>query len=603
MNIKTKLKVSKKTKINVSTKAGISESWLPALLRIVAAANIGVLLIQISNLLGFYLVEIFDPNVQLFTPITPAKIAVLVVCAICATAMGFEEIWFGGLSARKEEQRVRQKLMCKAFEMQLPVKKEIGSMVNLYTDSIERFCEYRQVYVGPTKAVLILPFLVLIYVMIFVDWLTGLVLIVVCPLIPLAIIGFMRIFSARSKRSRKQRAKLSAKYLEALQTLTTLRLFGAAAAKEKELRLEGEKNRLTIMRILAGNQIVIIIMDSLFSILLTCMAVFLAVWRVQTGAIGISATLQIVFLSVLLLEPLQQVAGFFYIGMGGKAAQRALRAYQQQLDEGIADNSRRLQALENAEATIKTDTKLRLDNHELEEKSAPSIVIKDLDFAYDSRVPVLKAVNLKVSSGQKVVLVGESGGGKTTLLHLVQGRLEPNKGSVEVDQKSAYTSAHSETNPIALVSQKTWLFSGTIADNLRVAKVDATETQMWEALEKAGVADFIKTLPKLLETPVGEDGNYLSGGQAQRLSLARAFLSGRKLLVLDEPTSQLDADTERQFIETLAGIGGEYTVLIVTHRYQLLKIADAAYRVTNGELCPVDTQDLLAKYVDSVSGE
>lgn len=595
MNIKIKPKPVKNIKITLNTEAGIYESRLPALLRIIAAANMAVLLIKIANLLGCYLIDRFNLGVSAPKEIPNSTIFVLLVSAICAAAMGFGEIWFGGLSARKEEQRLRQKLMYKAFSLRLPVRKEIGSMVNLYTDSIERFCEYRQVYLGPTKAALILPFLVLSYITVCVDWVTGLVLILMCPLIPLIIAGFMKLFAARSKRSREQRAKLSAKYLEALQTLTTLRLFGAADAKEKELKIEGEKNRRTIMRILAGNQIVIIIMDSLFSVLFTCMAVFLAGWRVQSGVIWIGEALQIVFLSVLLLEPLQQVAGFFYIGMGGKAAQRALSAYQQQMDSGIADSNQRLDNLENNQAQ---ENQLAGNGNEGESSQYPMVVIKDLHFAYDSSIPVLKDVNLEIPVGHKVVLVGESGGGKTTLLHLLQGRLEADRGSITIAGKSAYSSARSQSNPIALVSQKTWLFTGTIADNLRVAKADASETQMWESLEKAGVADFIRSLPKKLETSIGEDGNCLSGGQAQRLSLARAFLSGRKLLVLDEPTSQLDADTEKQFMQTLMGIGAEYTILLVTHRYQLLGIADVVYSVSEGKVRAVNAEELLDEYVE-----
>lgn len=611
MSIKNKPILSQNKGIVISTESGISEARLLALLRIIRVINIGVILVQIANLFGIYLVSIFNPAAQTNQGVSTSTILVLAISVICAAGMGFAEIWFSGLSARKEEQLLRQKLMRKAFEAQLPVKKEIGAMVNLYTDSIERFCEYRQIYLGPTKAALTLPFLVLIYLMIFVDWLSALVLILMCPLIPLAIIGFMRLFSARSKRSRKQRANLSAKYLEALQTLSTLRLFGAAAAKEQELKAEGEKNRLTIMRILAGNQIVIIFLDGLFSILLTCMAVFLAVWRFQNGAIWIGDALQIIFLSVLLLEPLHQVSGFFYIGMGGKAAQRALSAYQQQLNTKIVENDRRLKKAESGETEVRNEIGDKAERDRTGEnpaafmssEQAPSLKIKDLDFAYDSRLPVLQKVNLEIPAGDKVVLIGQSGGGKTTLLHLLQGRLEPDRGSIEVAGKPAYLCTRDKANPIALVSQKTWLFTGTILDNLRVAKADASETEIWESLEKAGVADFIRGLPRGLETLVGEDGNYLSGGQAQRLSLARAFLSGRKLLILDEPTSQLDFDTEAQFIETLASIGTDYTVLIVTHRYQLLRVADTAYQLASGELRQLDVQKLLTDYAGNVNGE
>ena len=201
---------------------------------------------------------------------------------------------------------------------------------------------------------------------------------------------------------------------------------------------------------------------------------------------------------------------------------------------------------------------------------------------------MLSDVDLTVARGEHVALIGPSGAGKSTLLALASGDLLPAAGTVRVGGIASTAATQDEVRATgALVAQSTWLFAGTIADNLRLADPTATPERMWRALERANLAQEVRLMPAGLDTVVGENGMGLSGGQAQRVSLARAFLADRPLLLLDEPTSQVDLAGEAQIIEAIDRLAAGRTVLTVSHRAGALTGADRVIRVADGALTPV----------------
>jgi hypothetical protein len=157
------------------------------------------------------------------------------------------------------------------------------------------------------------------------------------------------------------------------------------------------------------------------------------------------------------------------------------------------------------------------------------------------------------------------------------GDLIPRSGQVTLREASAS------------VAQTTWLFTGTIADNLRIARPDATEADMWAALERARVADEIRRMPSGLDTQLGEQGLGISGGQAQRISLARAIISGRRIILLDEPTSHVDLASEREILAAIDDLGRDHTLIMVTHRTTTLRHMDRIITVNNGTLTADNT--------------
>lgn len=570
------------SKTPVISPAGVRASRIVAVLRMASAVFAGAALVGVAG--------IADGRESFAGPLA---------CACAAGLAAFAEILFGGHAARAEERRIRRSLLSRLFASRS--REDSGAhAVQLLTDNVERATEYRQIYLGSTLAALLIPFVVLAYISVSFDPVLGLTVMALCPLIPVLLAVFMRFFRKTSAKSRKERAVLAGKYLDAIRNLVTIRLLGAGPRIERQLKDQGERNRGAIMKLLAGNQLVIIVVDGLFSLILICATCTLAVVRFNAGAMTASQVLATVLLTALLIEPLAQVAGFFYIGMGGIASQRAIRAYidnhSDPSAEGAAaksgaagDAGANVDAATQAEAGASGDLGAEGDADEGGGPGAVGgvgcpVVVRNVSFDY-GRGEVLHGVDLAVASGSKIAVVGRSGGGKSTLMGLMGGMLRPARGSVLIDGKNlAFASAQEAAALTARVAQTTWLFTGTIADNLRLAKEDATPEEMWNALRGAQIADEIERMPEGIDTDVGEQGAFLSGGQAQRISIARALLSGRRILLLDEPTSQVDIESEARIVDALRSLGRDLTVVLVTHRSALLDVADKVYEMKDGML-------------------
>lgn len=211
--------------------------------------------------------------------------------------------------------------------------------------------------------------------------------------------------------------------------------------------------------------------------------------------------------------------------------------------------------------------------------------IKNLTFGYSDEA-VLEDTSLQIKVGEFIAIVGESGIGKTTLLRLIMSFMNDAKGSVFFyNQKGETVEANAATREfIAYVPQGNTLFSGTIRENIRMGKLDASEEEMIEALKLASAYEFIMELPKGLNTVIGERGHGLSEGQAQRISIARAFVRRAPFLILDEATSALDEETELEVLQGLNRLQPKPTCLIVTHRKSILRYCDREIKIENKKM-------------------
>lgn len=198
-----------------------------------------------------------------------------------------------------------------------------------------------------------------------------------------------------------------------------------------------------------------------------------------------------------------------------------------------------------------------------------AIDVTSLTFNYDGE-PVIENADFTIDKGDFVGICGRSGAGKTTLFKLLTGLYEPVSGSVSVRTVNGIKNADCLRSLISFVPQSNMLFSGSLRENITLLNPNATDEDIEEALKLACADEFVESLPAGLETKLGEDGSGISQGQAQRLAIARALLSGRKILLMDEATSSLDAETERRFIENLKAIDG-ITVLFITHKIEVLE--------------------------------
>ncbi|WP_136314294.1 ABC transporter ATP-binding protein/permease [Actinomyces procaprae] len=521
-----------------------------------------------------------------------AATAAALVSALCAAATQY----IAQVSAATEEGALRRQVLAHLFELgPARAADRSGATVTLLTDGAERVAAYRQTFLVPTTAAIASPLLVLALVGTAVDPLSAGVLAAAFIAVPALVVVLHRRLRRSSAASRAQRMRLSAEYLDAIQGLTTLVLARAAERRATDLEAFGEANRRAVMRLLAGNQLVILITDGLFSLFLVTAAAVLALIRLASGAIGLDGAIALVLISFILLQPLGRVGSFFYVGMGGMANQRALR--------------RVLARRRPAGAAPQPDPDDPAGPSTAAHTAAPMVSLRGVTAAWEPRpgepsgpgghpgsaahprpeppapVTVLADVNLEVAPGEHLAVVGPSGAGKSTLISLIAGDLLPAAGTVRVAGTAATATTQDAIRAAsAVVTQSTWLFTGTIADNLRLADPTATDERMWQALAAANLASEVRALPEGLHTDVGERGSRLSGGQAQRLSLARAFLADRPLLLLDEPTSQVDLDAEAAILDAIERLSVGRTVITVSHRSGALTAADRVVRVEGGGL-------------------
>lgn len=421
-----------------------------------------------------------------------------------------------------------------------------GRLVSTGTDGAAKIAALRGSFSAALVGAGTSPLIVLAVIGLVIDWLVAalLLLLIILALVAVGVFGHQ--FRHISAGYRAQSRRLAGEFLDALRGLKTVSLFGQTAREAARLDEESERQRRSVMRLLLGNQIVLLIVDVFFygGVIggATAMGVSLGI----TGRLGPGDVVALVLLALLLTAPLDYIGQFFYIGMTGRAAEREAAG----LIGPSAPPSRP------AAPAIRS--------------TGVSCSLRDVHLTYPDRTgPVLSGLSIAIAAGETVALVGPSGSGKSTVLALLSGDLRPDTGEIEFDGAVADPRRHT-----AVMHQDTHLFIGSIAHNLRLALPEASDSDLWSALDRAHLGDEIRELPLGLDTPVGEFGASLSGGQRQRLSLARALLRDAPVLILDEPTSHIDAHSESLISQTIAAEAGQKTVVLASHSTELLHLAD-----------------------------
>jgi ABC-type multidrug transport system fused ATPase/permease subunit len=224
---------------------------------------------------------------------------------------------------------------------------------------------------------------------------------------------------------------------------------------------------------------------------------------------------------------------------------------------------------------------------------AGAVRFEEVTFTYQDQ-PTLRALSITAEPGQTVALVGSTGAGKTTVLSLLARFYEIDSGRITIDGRDiSQVAKASLREQLAYVTQEPFLFNGTVRENLLLARREATEEQLWSALDAAHAAEFVRELPERLDTNVGERGVKLSGGEKQRLSIARALLKDAPILLLDEATASVDSETERQIQDALDHLMANRTAFVIAHRLSTIQNADRIYVLERGEVIEVGTHDEL----------
>ncbi|WP_051208384.1 ABC transporter ATP-binding protein [Propionicicella superfundia] len=476
----------------------------------------------------------------------------VLLAGLSAAGVAVFSVWSGG----EAERRLRRVVVAGVFARGVQdAEQRSGANLSLATEGVERTAQYRAGFLGPVVGAVSTPLVVLVVMALGVDAVTAGWLTLLLLLVPLLIGGFQRIVSPVGTAYRRSQQRLTAAFLESIQALETLVYSRAGGRAAERLAHEGEAHRAQTMRLLAGNQLIIFVLDAAFSLAMIATGTVIAVSRVGAGALTAGEGIAIVLMTLLLVGPVDQVGKFFYVGIGGRASQRAISAHAAAArgamapDAHVASRDRR--------------------------ESPGSLVLDDVTAAWPDGPDILRRLSLRVEPGERVALVGPSGVGKSTVSALIQAHLLPRSGHVVVDGlDTAATDAARIRSRLAVVEQRTFLFLGSIADNLRLASPTATDEELWQALDVAGLRAEVADLPQGLASPVGEQGRLLSGGQAQRLAIARAALRNAPILVLDEPTSQVDLAAEAAILAALDRLAEGRTVLMIAHRPNAIGAAD-----------------------------
>jgi ATP-binding cassette, subfamily C, bacterial CydD len=511
-------------------------------------------------------------------PLAPIVVLVVAVLGLAVAAFVGPRISLGAVGPREGQRR--DVLLDQMFRLGVAFRTQerSGRFVSTATDGVERAANYEATFRWPILASMTVPVIALVGLGVVIDPVIALWLAVALPAIPLLVGGFQKAFRGVSGRYRMTSRRFAAQYLDAIQGLPTATAFNRARAKGAELARSAEDLRRQVMRLLAGNQVVLLVIDSSFSLAMIAAAAGLAMNRLRDGAITPGQAISVVLISTVLLEPLDRVGQFFYVGMGGRAAVR-------EIDTVLAQHA----VVEDAPGVRVPATT----------DSTEALALEHVDFAYPGGGPVLRDVSFTVPVGGRVALIGPSGSGKSTVATLVQAHLRPTAGSIRVGGQDVTTVPTDWVREqIAVVAQTTYLFTGTLADNLRLADPTAADDTLWHVLSEANLADDVRGFPDGLATRVGERGLSLSGGQAQRLAVARALLKDAPILVLDEPTSQVDAASESALVEALDRAGAGRTVLLVAHRLSTVRGADQVLVLAEGQIVEQGPPDQLGS-IDS----
>ncbi|MFD7526176.1 thiol reductant ABC exporter subunit CydD [Streptomyces sp. NPDC059849] len=484
----------------------------------------------------------------------------LILLAAVALGRGLVA-WLTELAAYRASAAVKSELRGRLLERAASLGpgwlsgQRTGSLVALATRGVDALDDYFARYLPQLGLAVVVPVAVLARI-VTEDWVSAAIIVVTLPLIPLFMILIGWATQSRMDRQWRLLSRLSGHFLDVVAGLPTLKVFGRAKAQAESIRTITSQYRRATLRTLRIAFLSSFALELLATLSVALVAVTIGM-RLVHGELDLYTGLVVLILAPEAYLPIRQVGAQYHAAAEGLSAAEEIFAV--------------LETEPRQAGTADVPASLRLE-------------LEGVTVRHEGRTePSLSEASLVVDEGETVALVGPSGVGKSTLLDVVLGFTAPDEGRVRIGGADLATLAPERWRErIAWVPQRPYLFAGTIAENVRLARPDADDSAVTAALRDAGAHDFVAELPDGARTLIGEDGAGLSAGQRQRLALARAFLADRPLLLLDEPTASLDGETEAGIVEAVRRLAVGRTVLLVVHRPALLAVADRVVTLEPG---------------------
>lgn len=502
------------------------------------------------------------------TPLMAACYGGLVLVALILRFVCDRQASHASYRASVDVKRIlRDKIYSKLLRLGAAYREKVttSEVVQMAAEGVEQLETYFGKYLSQLFYSLLAP-VTLFVILSFVNWQASLVLLICVPLIPVSIIAVQKIAKKLLNKYWGIYTELGDSFLENLQGLTTLKIYRSDEKKAEEMDEESQRFRQITMKVLTMQLNSTSIMD-IIAYGGAAVGMIVTLTQFMKGNLSVHGALMLILLASEFFIPLRLLGSFFHIAMNGMAA---------------SDKIFEL-----------------LDLPEPEEKSewldgmAMDIEFTGVHFSYEEDREILKGIDMEFPAGSFTSLVGASGCGKSTAAATLMGRNHGYKGSVTIEGKElADIQENSLMDQITLVSHNSYLFKGTVEDNLRMGRPDASEEEMREALKKVNLWGFLQA-QQGIGTPIQERGSNFSGGQCQRLAIARALLHDTPVYIFDEATSNIDAESEEMIMDVIHKLAETKTIILISHRLANVVKSDRIYMMKEGCVTETGTHEEL----------
>jgi ABC-type transport system involved in cytochrome bd biosynthesis fused ATPase/permease subunit len=548
------------------------------------AANIAMMT-AVTGLLASLFHKTADKNSGFLTAvIAAAAVMIRFICTILSSRMGY-------LSSKSVKKTLREAIYGKLLRLGASYKEQVNTseVVQVAVEGVEQLETYFGAYLPQFFYAMLAPLTLFAYLC-FVNVPSAAVLLVCVPLIPIAIAAVQTWAKKLLSKYWGQYTALGDTFLENLQGLTTLKIYQSDGFKHEEMNREAENFRKITMKVLTMQLNSITLMD-LIAYGGAALGVIMAATQFRTGDVTLSGCLLIILISADFFIPMRQLGSFFHVAMNGMAAsdkifrlldlpEPAGKTGLFPEDYGIVCDNLRFSYGENS-----SDEEISSDKGNSSSQGSPS----------DRGREILRGIRMQFPKGGFVSIVGESGCGKSTVAAVLMGRNQGYRGSVKIGDKELSDIREAELmENITYISHQSYLFKGTVRENLLMGKPDASDRELWAVLERANLAGFLKSEGGL-DTLLMENASNFSGGQRQRLALARALLHDSPVYIFDEATSNIDAESENDIMREIHGLAGKKTVILISHRLANVTASDNIYVMDAGSVAESGShEELLA---------